>query len=212
VKPTQSNLNNSQYWLTAFLLIPVICSMQFGSAYTADKGMSVLYSGLAGGVAGAIGIACYYFTEKRKPIFRLAALMMLAVVAALPTFFLPHPDALMSKDGVKYSTCPVCGYVAYRSQEKSCDNCGIELTEDEMRQAGIATLDSLINLEQSFYFIPDDEKMAINFNQPTISEDGYMLDKSWSPTISKAAIEKQATYHYEFRKKYPVKVQVIKKQ
>ena len=73
-------------------------------------------------------------------------------------------------------------------------------------------MDSLINLEQRFYFIPDYEKVAISFDQPTTSEDGYTLDKSWSPNVSKAAVELQALYFYEYRKKNPGKVQVVKKQ
>ena len=200
-----------QYWLIAFLVIPVICAMQFGSTSTADKGMSVLYSGLAGGISGVVGLTCYYFTEKREPIFRLVALVILGVITALPTILLPHPTMLTSKDGVDYSTCPVCGYVAYRAQEKSCDNCGIELTEDKIRQSGLSTLDSLIDLEQRFYFIPDDEKVAVSFDQPITSEDGYTVDKSWSPNVSKAAVELQALYFYEYQKKKSVKIQVMKK-
>ena len=76
--------------------------MQFGSAYTADKGMSILYSGLAGGISGVVGLACYYFTEKRAPIFRLVALIILGVITALPTILLTHPTMLTSKDGVTY--------------------------------------------------------------------------------------------------------------
>ncbi|WP_460610338.1 hypothetical protein [Hymenobacter terrigena] len=212
MEPTQSSVSESKYWLPVFLLVPLICMMQFGNAYTADKGMKVLYSALAGGVGGLLGFAGYYFTINRPAAFRVLVLVIVAVVTALPTILLPTASAVASNNNTNYSTCPVCGYVAYKANEKACDNCGEELTAEEMRQSGLTDVDSLIQLDQAFYFIPDDEKAPITFNQPDISEDGYKLDKSWKPSVSEAAVRAQATHYYEFQKRNPVKVRVIKKE
>ncbi|GAB3723178.1 hypothetical protein GCM10027594_04080 [Hymenobacter agri] len=185
--------------------------MQFGNAYTADKGMKVLYSCLAGGVGGLLGFAGYYFTVNRPIAIRVLVLIAIAVVTALPTILLPTAPAIVSNKNSNYSTCPVCGYVAYKANEKACDNCGEELTAEEMRQSGLTDMDSLIRLDQAFHFIPDDEKAPITFSQPEISEDGYKLDKSWKPSVSEADVKAQATHYYEFQKRNPVEVRVIKK-
>lgn len=199
------------YWSSAFLVIPLVIAMQFGNEYTTDKGMKVLYSGLAGLVVGPVGFAGYYFTNKRPFAVRIAVLASLIVISALPTILLSTPAKAIAKDGTIYSTCPVCGYIAFNSQEKSCDNCGEELTEEEMRESGFSSMDSLIRLDQLYYFISDDEKAAITFEQPTTSEDGYTLDESWRPSVSKDAVKKQAIHYHEFRRKYPIKVEIIKK-
>ena len=81
-----------------------------------------------------------------------------------------------------------------------------------MRQLGLTDMDSLIRLDQAFYFIPDDEKARITFSQPAVSEDGYKLDKNWKPSVSEAAVKAQAAHYYEFHKRNPVKVRVIKKE
>ena len=186
--------------------------MQFGNAYTTDKGMRVLYSGLAGGVGGLLGFAGYYFTINRPTVIRVIVLIAIAVITALPTILLPNATAVAANNNSNYSTCPVCGYVAYKAGEKACDNCGEELTEDEISQSGLTDVDSLIRLDQAFYFIPDDEKAPITFSQPDISEDGYKLDKNWKPSVSEATVKAQATHYYEFRKRNPIKVRVIKKE
>ena len=186
--------------------------MQFGDAYTTDKGMKVLYSGLAGLVAGALGVAGYYFTNKRSVSIRVIVLLVLIIGLALPTILMPQSAQVMSKDGIAYSTCPVCGYIAFNTQEKSCDNCGEELTEEEIRKNGLTSLDSLIRMDQLYYFIPDDEHAAVSFEQPTVSEDGYPLDKTWQPSVTKAEVEKQAVQYYEYSRTHPVKVEIIKKQ
>jgi hypothetical protein len=212
VKPTQSSISESKYWLPIFLLVPLICMMHFGNAYTADKGIQLLYSGLTGGAGGLLGFAGYYFTINRPTAIRVLVLLVIVVITALPTILLPAAPAVTSNKNSDYSTCPVCGYVAFKANEKACDNCGEELTAEEMHQSGLADVDSLIRLDQAFYFIPDDEKAPIKFRQPDISEDGYKLDKSWKPSVSEAAVRTQATYYYEFQKRNPVKVRVLKKE
>ena len=185
--------------------------MQFGNSYTTDKGMKVLYSGLAGGMGGLLGFAGYYFTINRPAAIRMVVLIIIAVITVLPTILLPTTPAVAASNNTNYSTCPVCGYVAYKASEKACDNCGEELTAAEVRQSDLADMDSLIRLDQAFYFIPDDEKAPITFNQPAISEDGYKLDKSWKPSVSEAAVKVQAADYYDFQKHNPVKMRVIKK-
>ena len=212
MKPAQSSVSESKYWLPIFLAVPLVCSMQFGNAYTADKGMKLLYSGLAGGVGGLLGCAGYYFTINRLPVIRVVTLIILAVITALPTILLSDTPAVAASNKTNYSTCPVCGYVAYKVGEMACDNCGEELTTEEMRQSGLTDADSLVRLDQAFYFIPDGEKVPVTFSQPAISEDGYKLDKTWKPSVSEAAVKAQATRFYEFRKLNPVKMRVIKKE
>ena len=211
MKPAQSSSIN-KYWLPIFLGVPLICAMQFGNSYTTDKGMKVLYSGLAGGVGGPIGFAGYFFTINRPVAIRVLVLIIIAAITSLPTILLPTAPAVAASNNSNYSTCPVCGYVAYKVDEKACDNCGEELTAEELSQSGLTELDSLIRLDQAFYFIPDDEKAPITFSQSDISEDGYKLDKNWKPRISEAAVKSQAAKFYEFRKRNPVKVRVIKKE
>lgn len=172
----------------------------------------MLYSSLAGGVGGLLGLAGYYFTTKRSTAFRVVVLIILGAVMVLPVFLSPVSATATNENGQAYATCPVCGYIAYNPQEKVCDNCGEELTEQELRDAGMSSIDSLVRPDQLYYFIPDDEKAAVSFKQPAVSEDGYKLDESWQPSVSIAAVEKQAVQYYEFRRKYPVKVKVIKKE
>jgi hypothetical protein len=212
MEPTQSSVSESKYWLPIFLIVPLICTMEFGNAYTTDKGMRVLYSGLAGGVGGLLGFAGYYFTTNKSFAIRTVVLIMIAVISALPTILIPTAPAVALSNNTNYSTCPVCGYVAYKAIEKTCDNCGEELTSEELSESGLTDVDSLIRFDQAFYFIPDDEKAPITFSQPAVSEDGYKLDKSWKPSVSEATVKAQATHFYEFRKRNPVKVRVIKKE
>ncbi|RAK70350.1 hypothetical protein DLM85_05775 [Hymenobacter edaphi] len=125
---------------------------------------------------------------------------------------MPQSGQVMSKDGIVYSTCPVCGYIAFNAQEKHCDNCGEELTEEEMHKNGLTSLDSMIRMGQLYQFIPEDEKAAVSFEQPAVSEDGYTLDKSWRPSVTKAEVEKEALQYYENRRTHHVKVEIIKKE
>ncbi|GGG36246.1 hypothetical protein [Hymenobacter glacieicola] len=211
MKSDQSKSNVEIYWVSAFLVVPLVIAMQFGNEYTTDKGMKVLYSGLAGLVVGPVGFAGYYFTNKRSFAVRIAVLASVIVISALPTILLSTHDKALAKNGTTYSTCPVCGYIAFNAREKSCDNCGEELTEEEMHESGFASMNSLVRLDQIFYLIPDDEKTAVSFEQPAISEDGYMLDKSWRPIVSKAEVEREAVKYYEHRRKHPIKVEILKR-
>lgn len=139
-------------------------------------------------------------------------LTILVIGLALPTILIPQSAQVMSKDGIAYSTCPVCGYIAFNGQEKHCDNCGEELTEEEIRKKGLTSMDSMVRMGQLYQFIPDDENAAVSFEQPTVSEDGYTLDESWRPSVTKAEVKREAVQFYEYRRTHPIKVEIIKKK
>lgn len=185
MKPAQSSVSESKYWLPIFLAVPLVCSMQFGNAYTADKGMKLLYSGLAGGIGGLLGCAGYYFTINRLPVIRVVTLIILAVITALLTILLSDTPAAAASNNTNYSTCPVCGYVAYKVGEMACDNCGEELTTEEMRQSGLTDADSLIRLDQAFYFIPDGEKAPSRLANLLFRKMGISSIKLGNPAFRK---------------------------
>jgi len=198
----QKEIDKKVIWKSIFMAGPTVIAMNYGKLITDDAGMQILYGSLFGGVAGLISFVAYYFTESLKITPRIIVLVGLLFLTILPAI-LYKSETKHSKE--MYSTCIVCGYKGFKTNEKSCDNCGTMLSDEELKRSGLADMNEFIRIEQIYHFIPDNEGSNVEFYEPVQSADGFEKDLSWKPVVTADTIKKYADSYYEYEKRYPIK-------
>ncbi len=208
---TKKNIDKGQIWMTVFGVVPVVLLMNLGEYFSNDSGMRILYSGLFGGIGGAIGFGLYKIVKDKSILIKgltLSALLIISVV----TVRLIHVNYSDTKPTLaqesEFSTCPVCGYKTLTTDDKFCEECLVELTEIEMIEEGYSSIEEFIKDEQISFFTPDSIVEDIDFFNPKVSEDGYEKDLSWKPIASKDTILKFNKEYVEYIKKKPIEITI----
>lgn len=202
-------INSEVLWISLFTVIPVVFTMNYGDFITSDNGMKILYGSLFGGVSGLIGYTSYYLTKDKSSKVKIGILIILIIFSLSPILILNKSTETTNVSN-SYLSCNACGYISYKEDEKSCHNCDLVLTNEELEKSGLKNSYELIKLEQIYYFMPE-EGDSINFFEPKISEDGFKKDLNWKPIVTKDTIMAYSKSYYEFKKNNPVKIEIIKK-
>lgn len=191
IKPKESN--KEIIWMSLFVVVPVVLFMRVGEYFSSDFLIRIVYGAFSGGILGGIGLGLYLFVSKKSLVIKLIVLLSFLTFITISLVLINNTfnkKVSYQQENLDYETCQVCGYKAFIEEEKFCDECFMEISLEEAKKEGLASINELIYTYQLFYFTPDTLITKINFFEPKLSEEGFEKDMNWSPIVPNDSILK----------------------
>lgn len=179
-----------------YALMSMIPVMVFGNIATETFTSinSAIAAGLGGMIGGGIGMGMHALTFQKSLVIKIISVIGIIVISFGSLVYIvsnikkkkdqivENANALIEEQN--FTTCEVCGYKAY-SDIEGCDECLSWMEDEEMKELGIKDKYVYLKFLQADYFLLANDIVTENvFFEPYISEEEYIKDTTWKPTIT----------------------------
>lgn len=175
------------YWMLVSVAIPPSFFIHYGELFSSNEVNQVLIKVILGGLSAGFGYSVYYIIHTKSIKVKIIGLTLLFLFSIGPALLL-RAKSDEKQSSQNYSTCPVCGYIAYQKSDSSCNNCLTELSQAKLAEFGASTVTELVEFEQLSFFA-NETFDSTSFYLPEYSEEGFYKDKNWRPLVQKDSVE-----------------------